>query len=120
MVGSDLTNLWKETVAFLKENGKGIDDIVFIYGNGYEIDVDDFVRIAKACDYDAGFGGQRIPGDLSIVGDDWWMERREYDGSEWWEFLKKPERPSQKRKLEGFRIYEYDIGKYDYGEQHED
>ena len=28
--------------------------------------------------------------DLKIIGKDWWMERREYDGAEWWEFKKAP------------------------------
>lgn len=25
-----------------------------------------------------------------VVGDDWWLERHEYDGSEWWEFKRLP------------------------------
>lgn len=29
-----------------------------------------------------------------IVGDDWWMERHEYDGSEWWEFKELPKKPT--------------------------
>jgi hypothetical protein len=31
--------------------------------------------------------------DLIIVGDNWWLERKEYDGSEWFEFKKKKKEP---------------------------
>jgi len=30
------------------------------------------------------------------VGDDWWLERHEYDGSEWWVFQKLPIKPQNK------------------------
>ena len=30
---------------------------------------------------------------LRIVGKDWWLEREEYDGSEWWEFRTFPQKP---------------------------
>jgi hypothetical protein len=30
---------------------------------------------------------------LEIVGDDWWLERHEYDGAEWWEYKTKPSMP---------------------------
>jgi len=34
-----------------------------------------------------------IRNDLYVVGEDWWLERGEYDGSEWWEFKRLPECP---------------------------
>jgi hypothetical protein len=43
--------------------------------------------------YDDGFGGNEIPLSLVVVGDDWWLERGEYDGSEWWEFKRLPPAP---------------------------
>lgn len=46
-------------------------------------------------DYNDGYGGNEINGDLVIVGDDWWLERVEYDGSEWWEFKTLPKKPSK-------------------------
>lgn len=40
--------------------------------------------------YDDGYGGQEIDSSLVIVGDDWWLERAEYDGAGWFEFKKQP------------------------------
>ena len=40
--------------------------------------------------YDNGYGGQEVCSDLVVVGEDWWLERHEYDGMEWWEFKRKP------------------------------
>lgn len=37
-----------------------------------------------------------IPLDFVIVGKDWWLERTQYDGSEWFEFKTKPEKPKDK------------------------
>ena len=33
--------------------------------------------------------------DLVVVGDNWWIERRDYDGSEWWEYKEKPKQISK-------------------------
>lgn len=46
-------------------------------------------------DYDAGFGSEEVNSHLHVVGDDWWLERHEYDGSEWWEFKRLPVRPAE-------------------------
>ena len=35
---------------------------------------------------------KKVAKDLVLVGEDWWLDREEYDGSEWWRFNKKPER----------------------------
>lgn len=43
--------------------------------------------------YDAGFGGPEINESLRIIGDNWWLERHEYDGSEWWEYKTLPLKP---------------------------
>jgi len=29
---------------------------------------------------------------LTVAGDDWWLERHGYDGSEWWEFKTLPKK----------------------------
>lgn len=50
---------------------------------------EEFSKFADV-EYDDGFGGEEIPLELVVVGDDWWLERHEYDGSEWWEFKIKP------------------------------
>lgn len=46
-------------------------------------------------DYDCSFGGAEIYDNLYVVGADWWLERHEYDGSEWWEFKRLPAKPER-------------------------
>ena len=40
-------------------------------------------------DYDDGYGGQNLHG-LVVFNDGSWLERGEYDGSEWWEYKHTP------------------------------
>ena len=47
------------------------------------LDVDNWV-------YDDGFGCQEFEGFITFKGLDTWLEREEYDGSEWWALRKKP------------------------------
>lgn len=81
-----MSNLWEETIEFLKENGKTFDDVLYIQGNDFKVTKETFESVAKKTNYDAGFGAQHVATDLVLVGDGWWIERCEYDGSEWWEF----------------------------------
>lgn len=86
-------SLFDETMLFLAEHEKTVDDIIFVTdGNAY-CSADDFKMMANDYYYDKGFGIQHINRDLKIVGFDWWLERHEYDGSEWWEFKKLPTMP---------------------------
>jgi len=43
--------------------------------------------------YDGGYGGQELFGTVWLK-DGTWMERGEYDGSEWWEHRTRPEIPN--------------------------
>ena len=104
-------NLYKELVENLEENNKTIKEINFIsidinynwnkekVEKVVEIDINDFIEIAKETDYDNGYGGNEIPMSLKIVGEDWWLERHEYDGSEWFEFKTLPLKPVKKEKI---------------------
>jgi len=107
-----MTNLYKETAKVLLGYGKSMSDVVFVSGNGHEIPLDNFIETAKSYDYDNGFGGEEVPIDLLVVGKDWWIERHEYDGSEWWEYKTLPQRPRTVKKISGFHM----DGKYLYGE----
>jgi hypothetical protein len=49
--------------------------------------------------YDDGYGSNEILGSLVVVGSYWWLSRGEYDGSEWWNFNKKPEKAPDAGKL---------------------
>ena len=44
-------------------------------------------------EYDAGFGSQMLSG-IVWLNDGTWLERGEYDGSEWWEHKKLPNIPA--------------------------
>lgn len=85
-----LRNLYDETVKELMQHKKEINEIDFISCGGVLIDKDTFFDCAREVWYDNGFGSQSINETLLIVGKDWWLERAEYDGSEWWEYKEKP------------------------------
>lgn len=82
-------NLLKETKEILKDNKKNIDDIVWVGTNKHFIDKETFIKLANT-DYNNGYGSPKVATNLLIVGDNWWLERHEYDGAEWWEFKKIP------------------------------
>lgn len=88
-------NLLKETKEVLKKNGKTIDDVIWIGTDKHFIDKETFIRLADT-EYDAGYGSPEVATNLVIVGKDWWLEREEYDGSEWWEFNTLPIKPKEK------------------------
>jgi hypothetical protein len=88
-------NLLKETIDILEENKKTLQDIKWI-GDGEYYAVENFEKILEV-NYYSGFGCQEIFSSLKVVGDNWWLERGEYDGSEWWEFKQLPEIPVIKR-----------------------
>jgi hypothetical protein len=47
--------------------------------------------------YDCGYGGQKLFG-IVWLNDGTWLERGEYDGSEWWEHRVRPEIPVELQK----------------------
>jgi len=85
-------NLLEETKRVLGENGKTIFDVLWFGTKEAVFDVD--IQRLFSVDYNTGFGRQEIPGELLVVGEDWWLERHEYDGSEWWEFKAMPVKPA--------------------------
>ena len=44
-------------------------------------------------EYDSGYGIQHMYGTVWFTEPGVWMERRDYDGSEWWEIYRCPEIP---------------------------
>ena len=89
------TNLLTETIEILKENGKTLQDIKWIGTADKWIDLNTFVMLADF-NYNSGYGRAEINEGLKVVGEDWWLERHEYDGSEWWEFKTMPKKPDNK------------------------
>lgn len=87
-------NLLQETMNALKENGKIPADVRWVgrASISAKCSWDDFSKQADF-EYNDSYGWQEIPADLVVVGDNWWLERAEYDGSEWWEFKTIPKEP---------------------------
>ena len=112
-----MLNLLEETIEIIKENNKSTNEIKFVrckwdkWTNGnvvyYECYMawEDFVFQANRR-YDDGYGGTIVKDDLQIVGKDWWLERHEYDGSEWWEFKSLPTQPKEYKKFSPFKYEE--------------
>lgn len=76
----ELTNLLQETLETLRDNGKTPADVIWVGSSDgtKAITWEQFVEIANV-----GY-------NLVVVGDTWWLERGEYDGSEWWEVKERP------------------------------
>jgi hypothetical protein len=94
-MGDYKTNLLMETLEILENNGKSPEDVMWVGDKNQFTTWKDFVANANF-EYDAGFGGNEIDMDLKVVGRNWWLERHEYDGSEWWEFKTLPSKPKVK------------------------
>ena len=118
-------NLLEETIQCLDKHGKSEKDITYVLGKrqdekdywtelkfmtSWEL----FKEIANNTDYDNGFGGNYISMGLKIVGKTFWLERGEYDGSEWWEYKEFPnledyeytQDESEIKKIIGIECYE--------------
>lgn len=91
-------NLLQETVKVLNRNDKSLEDIVWIGTLEYEIDKNEFLKLADV-EYDSGYGAPEVATDLIIVGRNWTMKRWEYDGSEGWDFDKAIIKPSVKKSI---------------------
>ena len=93
-----MTNLLKETEEILKQNDIEITDILWIGSSkdDFYIPLENALEIMNV-EYHSGFGAPEIAEDLIVAGKDWWLERHEYDGSEWWEFKRTPIKPNECR-----------------------
>lgn len=90
-------NLLKETKEVLKTKNKNLSDIMWF--GSREVVLTGDIEKAISFDYDNGFGVQEVFEDLILVGKDFWLERHEYDGSEWWEYKEMPKKPIIKVEL---------------------
>lgn len=93
-----MRNLYNETIDILKENGKTESDVIWFGHLFYDYEAVEYPREKFKeffnFEYDSGFGGQEVDEFLYVVGHDWWLERHEYDGAEWWEYKTLPNRPT--------------------------
>lgn len=87
-----MANLLKETISILQKHRKSEQDIKWIGNEEQKFNWEMFRKYADF-DYDDGYGGEEINTHLYIVGEDFWLERHSYDGSEWWEYKEIPAEP---------------------------
>ena len=92
-----MANLLRETLCVMERNGVSPKDgPIYVMDNESFCFWDEFAIVADNYNYDSGFGSAEVNEDLKIIGYNWWMERREYDGAEWWEFKKRPQLGTQR------------------------
>ena len=86
-----MANLLEETKEILELHSKTFDDIIFVgdKSDHTKMTVKEFLEHANV-EYNDGYGLEEINTDLILVGKDFWLERHEYDGSEWWEYKSMP------------------------------
>ena len=89
------TNFLEETIKVLTNNGKSVDDVCFVTDTNFWCTWKEFSEKANFY-YDRGYGMVEINETLYIVGNNWWLERWEYDGSEGWYFKTIVEKPKEK------------------------
>jgi hypothetical protein len=87
-----MANLLKETETILNRYNKTIDDILYIADRETKVYITpkEFVKRARNINYNSGYGLVEINLNLIAVGKNFWLERHEYDGSEWWEYKEIP------------------------------
>lgn len=96
-------NLLKETELELIKHGKTIEDIKWVGTRHHYVDIDKFIEIANVL-YDDSYGAPEVAENLIVAGDGWWLERQEYDGSEWWEFKEAITKPEEKLELKALTV----------------
>ena len=84
-----MENLLKETENVLFENGKTFDDLIVAAGSLFRFPISIFRKLADT-EYDHDFGAPKVAEDLVLIGKNFWLERQEYDGKEWWEYKEMP------------------------------
>lgn len=81
-------NLLEETLKILRDHNKTPNDVEWVGDNCLNVycSWEEFEKQAARIEYDNGYGVAHINPHMVVVGEDWWLERAEYDGAEWWEF----------------------------------
>ena len=111
MESEELTNFLEETEEAILDSGHKIEDVMFIGSSDgeYRLNYEEFKNIADF-EYDDGYGSQEIASDLIIYfKDHTYIERGEYDGSEWWEY-NTPKDFNENDKYQKYSILRADIG----------
>ena len=108
-------NLKNETLQVLHNNGKRKEDVKCVRGDEFQISLEQFWKLADT-EYDP-YGAPEIATDLTLIGEDFWMERGEYDGAELWDFHTMPDTTGLPiREITALSVRQYNsIYKSEYG-----
>lgn len=88
VVPEDLRIEWAELKLHILDFEKNLETTGSVKAKGM-IDLAEQAIYWRYCD---GFGTQELSGTI-MLSDGTWLERGEYDGSEWWEHRKPPTKP---------------------------
>jgi hypothetical protein len=83
--------------------GKDYDDetITFVLPISHTPEsLEAYLKNLEKYHYDSGYGGQELYGNVWLANGEW-LERGEYDGSEWWRHVKRPNEPAECLDLTG-------------------
>lgn len=84
---------WVNSIAFAKiaysDDYGETSTSIELRSNRTEQDERSFLETLASIDYDNGYGCQELFGTI-VFKDNTWLERGEYDGSEWWELRELP------------------------------
>ncbi len=86
-----LVNFVEDTIKTINANGKRCSDVLYVRTTDTQCSFKEFIQQARGFTYVNEFGCNKINTDLVIVGPDWWLSRKEYDGMESWVFNSKPQ-----------------------------
>lgn len=88
-----MITLFNEIKTCLENRGLSLEDIRWVGSSdgAYAMSWEKCLKLEHMYEpYYEGFGAAEIALDLVVVGDDWWLVRYEYDGSEGFEFMQQP------------------------------
>lgn len=98
-----MRNLLQETLKKLDEHGLTPDQVQWVGRTDGWFTWEEFAALADQ-EYESDWGVREIDAGLIVAGDGWWLERREYDGREWWAFCALPVTPAEHRQPETLGI----------------
>lgn len=103
-----MVNLHTQTIEILEKHNHTFENVVWIgtLDGNQIIPKDEWEKLLNV-DYNDGYGANEIYSKLAVVGKDFWLERHEYDGSEWWEYKTLPALKQSPKKMESVMQDDY-------------
>ena len=88
---TETINLFHETLNIMSEYGKSPENVEWVGSEDGDLIMSwmEFTKVANF-EYDNASGGMTVAADIVVVGKDWWLERHDSLGAEWWEFKTLP------------------------------